>query len=90
MKRKTDKSYRTRAISVVRGELRHQGRVPQRVSGKDAFVVLDEIGRGGQGEVSEWFLQASEASLDRWVREWDAWARVELDCDNFKYRAGGG
>lgn len=79
---KSNKAIRTRAISVVRGELRHQGRVPHRVSGKDAFVILDDIGHGS-GEIAEWFRRASEAELDRWVREWNAWAKAELDNELF-------
>lgn len=73
---KSNKAIRTRAISVVRGELQYRVRFPHRVSGKDAIVILDDISRC-DGEIEEWLRCASEAELDKWVREWDAWARVE-------------
>lgn len=65
------------------------GKVPHRVAGKDAFAVLDDIGRG-TGEVADWFRQASESSLNRWVKEWDDWARVELDNEFFEHRIRNG
>lgn len=82
MRQKSDKWHRIRAMSIVRGEMRHLGRVPHRVMGRDAFAFLDDLARqAANTELHAWYSSATEASLDKWVKEWDAWARVEHDSE---------
>lgn len=86
--RKYDKWYRTRAITLVRCELSWQGRVPHRVGGRDARVVLDEIAVEGS-DVYTWYMRAGAALIQKWVTEWDAWAKVEIDHEQYTGRIQG-
>lgn len=53
-------------MSIVRGEMRHLGRVPHRVMGRDAFAFLDDLARqAANTELHAWYSSATEASPAR-------------------------
>lgn len=78
--RKSEKWFRTRAISLVRKELLYRGYVPHRVSSGFAAAVLDSIVAEG-GELYDWYMQAGDVTLNKWSAEWIAWAHVEIDYE---------
>lgn len=64
------------AIGAVRSELRRHSQSPVMISPLDAEKVLDDIARqDSQLIASIWYLNASDAQVKLFRREWNAWVK---------------
>ena len=63
-----------RAISAVRGEMRHTGLDPEACTANDAHNVLDDLYRRGI-EAAAWYGSTSDSQLTKFYRGWNKWLK---------------
>ena len=66
------------ALMAVRSEIRKvMGRHPADYTGKDAYEVLDEVGRKA-GDVKHYLAGATDKELGGFIHSWDKWRKNHI------------
>lgn len=64
------------AISAVRGQARHRGYDPSRISADTALRILDDWARQKPNTaISRWYQAASERTILRFEKHWRRWQK---------------